>query len=490
MSSAAQLAMMDPQGRVPPAQTVYSDLLGVSYPARKRQVEFSCSNGDSFDTSGKNTCEIPLAVGTGEWLDLSNSYFKITINNKTTGKRIAYKFPHDIIERLQILGTNSEMIEDVQQYNVLARMLQLHQLGDDALTYNTSLGEVQKSTLQKDFVGLDIKADITVAPLPPTVADALNKVTGSHQVAGMGSHHGQLNNVARAANTGFGVIKATESLQICFPLISGITSTNKYLPVGMLKNRSLSLRITLARAVKAYVCEDDTDMVVDYSNIAFVADVITMAETYNEKFQNMLRSIGDISIHYTTYKNYQDSTSATATEYNGLIPDSSRSLKSIFTVFNKQAEANETDALMLRNPSVSKYQYTILSETYPQSDVSNMSATNRNQAFANLHIALGQLGSISSRCAGNADSYYTPGNNDLCYDRSTTFALGVCCESHNKSSNLLESGISLQNSTQPCRLTASLTPKTGGLDAMNVNHFTLSDRLLMIDADGNLRSSG
>ena len=69
----------------------------------------------------------------------------------------------------------------------------------------------------------------------------------------------------------------------------------------MLKNRSLSLRITLARAIKAFIVEDDTVANVSYSNVAFVADVITMAETYNEKFQNMLRSIGDISIHYTTY---------------------------------------------------------------------------------------------------------------------------------------------------------------------------------------------
>ncbi len=489
MSSAAQLAMMDPQGRVPPAQTVYSDLLGVSYPARKRQVEFSCSNGDSFDTSGKNTCEIPLAVGTGEWLDLSNSYFKITIKNKskasngTTNVNVCYKLPHDIIERLQILGTNSEMIEDVQNYNVLARLLTLHQLGEDGLTYNTGLGECQKSTLQNDFVAADMSTASAGSPTDAELATMLNQVTGGVSEIGMGSHHGQLNNVANASKTGFGVIKADESLSICFPLISGITSTNKYLPVGMLKNRSLSLRVTLARAIKAFaVGASDSTADVSYSNVAFVADVITMAETYNEKFQNMLRSIGDISIHYTTYKNYQDAQAASDLKYNGLIPDSSRSLKSIFTTFIGQEETANTDALQMLNPDVTQYQYTILSDTYPQSDVT-VGKTNRNQAFANLHIALGQLGSITSRCTGSIDSYY---NSTATEANSSTFALGVCCESHNKSSNLLESGISLQNSTQPCRLTATLNAAA----ALNVNHFTLSDRLLMIDADGNLRSSG
>ena len=61
-----------------------------------------------------------------------------------------------------------------------------------------------------------------------------------------------------------------------------------------------------------------------------------------------------------------------ASTYDGLIPDSSRSLKSIFSIYNNQAEANSTDALQLVNPAVSSYQYTILSETYPQKDVAKM----------------------------------------------------------------------------------------------------------------------
>ena len=104
MSSNAQLSMMDNMGRVPPTQAIYSDLLAVSYPARKRQVEFTCSNGDTFDSS-KNTLEIPIAIGGAEWIDLSNSYLKITIKSKTgAGKTIGFKSPHDIIERLQFLG--------------------------------------------------------------------------------------------------------------------------------------------------------------------------------------------------------------------------------------------------------------------------------------------------------------------------------------------------------------------------------------------------
>ena len=513
MASTAQLAQMDNQGRVPPAQAVYSDLLAVSYPAKKRSVEFTCSNGDTF-TSNNNVLEIPIAVGGAEWLDLGNSYLKITIKN-LTATPVGFKSPHDIIERLQILGTDSTMIEDVQNYNNLARMLCVHQLGNDGWQYNTNLGEFQTSTLNNDtnvtpavaahtdVAGSDVAALVNSVNAVLTdlntkietgikgaVEAGLDEVTGNGNAIGNGSHHGQTNYTKKLNAAGQGAAGESEdTMTICFPLISGICSSGKYLPLGMLKNRSLTLRIQLARGVKAFVADTNLEPVVQYSGVSFVSDVITMAETYNEKFMNMLRSVGDIAIHYTTYKNYPDNVTGAAGDktYNGLIPDSSRSLKSIFSIFNKQAEANQGDSLQLINPRLKQYQYTVLSETMPQKDVLEIGVRNRNQVFANLHIALGQLGSISSRCMGTADAFYNSNTASTCADNSSTFALGVCVESHNKSSNLLESGKNLQNSTQPCRLRAVINNNSADL---TVQHYTLSDRLLTITETGDLRSSG
>jgi len=469
MSTQAQLAMMDEQGRVPPIQTVYSDLLGVSYPCKKSQIEMTCSNGDDFDLTSKTTMEIPIAVGTGQWVDLSNSYIKLTItNNSSSDATVGFKTPHDIIERLQWLGTNSEIIEDVQQYNNLARLLVAHQLGEDGWNYNNALSEFQESSLNS-FTA--ITATVNAAK----VNTALEEITGSANGIGQGSHHMSTNSKLT------GLIPNAGSLTVCFPLISGVTSTGKYLPLGMLKNRSLTCRIQLARAIKAFTASSNVTPVVKISGVSLVCDVITMAETYNNKFMDMMRTVGDISMHYTTYKSYQDTVDSGASAFNSLIPDSSRSVKSLFTIFTNQAEANHTDTLQLVNPALSSYQYTILSETYPMKDVQNVGAFNRNQAFANLHIALGQLGSISSRCTGNGDAYY-----NATAANSSTFAIGVCAEAHNKSSNLLESGINLSNSTQPCRLRATVSPAAD----LNVFNFVLSDRLLMIDRDGNLRSSG
>ncbi len=472
MSTQQQLAMMDEQGRIPPVQAIYSDLLGVSYPAKKQQIEMTASNGDSFDTTGKSTIEIPVALGTGQWCDLSNSYLKIRVTNGVAGTACGFKTPHDFIERLQFLGTNSEILEDVQQYNNLARMLTAHQLGEDGWNYNTNLGEFQGSSLNNAGAAVAVGANTTAAE----VNTAIDKVTGAGAV-GEGSHHMSKND-SEIAGGG--------DVTLCFPLISGVTSTGKYLPLGMLKNRSLTLRIQLARAVKAVASANNlVEPILTFDNVSFVCDVITMAETYNQRFMDMLATVGDVSMHYTTYKSFQSNQPAIGAgtqPFNGLIPDSSRSLKSLFTIFTKQTENNGDDCLQLINPTLSQYQYTILSETYPMKDITGVDAKNRNQPFANLHIALGQLGSISSRTIGDSNAYYnaTPAN-------SSTFAIGVCAEAHNKSSNLLESGINLSNSTQPCRLRC-----TTGIHnvALNVFTYSLSDRLLMIDRDGNLRSSG
>jgi len=301
-------------------------------------------------------------------------------------------------------------------------MLVSHQYGEDGWNYNTNLGEWQNSTLHNNTaVASNTAANIDIA---------LATILGTTDGVGEGSHFGQTEKNTLTNNS---------SKTICFPLISGVMSCGKYLPLGMLKNRSLTLRIQLARGTKAFAAAGDTAPKAEISDVAFVCDVITMSSSYNEKFMSMIQSVGDISIHYTTYKNYQDSASASAAAtqtVNMLIPDSSRSLKSIFTIFNTQAEANTTDALQLINPQLTSYQYQILSETYPQKQIQNVSATNRNQAFANLHIALGNLGSVSSRCIAPSEAYYNDGNNAKINANSSTFAIGVCAESHNKSSKI------------------------------------------------------
>ena len=426
MSTMHQINMAVGDGgavHMPPKEAVYSDLLSLGVSARKSHVEFQSQAGGQYRPASRNVIEIPISVGDGQWCDFSNHYIKmkITDDSKNAGGdaiKSGYYTAHDFIQRLQILGTNSELLEDVTDYNKIARLLQLHQLGLDDTLVQGNLG------------------GFTV---PTEAAKDNTEITGQ---------------------------------TICFQLISGVLNAQKYYPLGMARNRSLTIRIELAPAVVAIatrkadgtigLVDDKPDYIVE--EVSLGCDVISMADSYNMKFRAMLEQMGSINIHYTTYKGYQNAVNGAGSV---IIPDSSRSLKSIFTCF-LAAAAPQTDSLALTDPTIGGFIYNVNSHSYPSSSV-KVAADNTSTAYALLHTALGGISSskmVTSNYSVNA------------------FAIGVCTESFNRSSNVLESGENLSQSSNPIRLT---------LDAANAStafSFTLSDRLISFDASGSLTSSG
>ena len=151
MSTMHQINMAVRDGgavHVPPKETVYSDLLSLGVSARKSHVEFAAQSGGQYEPASRNVIEIPVSVGDGQWVDFSNHYIKMKISNES--KVIAgivacasYYTAHDFIQRLQILGTNSELLEDVSDYNKIARLLQIHQLSKDDKNVKTTWADLQ-----------------------------------------------------------------------------------------------------------------------------------------------------------------------------------------------------------------------------------------------------------------------------------------------------------------------------------------------------------
>ena len=435
MSTMHQINMAVGDGgavHMPPKEAVYSDLLSLGVSARKSHVEFASQAGGDYRPGSRNIIEIPVSVGDGQWVDFSNHYIKMKIINDSklgaddSAIKSSYYTAHDFIQRLQILGTNSELLEDVTDYNKIARLLQLHQLGQDDITTQQQLGGI---------------ATPGVAP------HTANQIGGQ---------------------------------TICFQLISGVLNAQKYFPLGMARNRSLTIRLELAPANIAIstlnAAGDGAGQTTDkpgytIQQVSLGCDVISMSDTYNMKFRAMLEQMGSINIHYTTYKGYQNT--LTGTGGTVIIPDSSRSLKSIFTCFlNVLDSTPHTDSLALIFPTLSNYIYNVNSHSYPSSNV-NVSSTagsvDTSAAFAMLHTALG--GISSSKCL--LDTYTT-----------NAFAIGACTESFNRSSNVLESGENLSQSSNPVRLILSTATDCTSFS------FTLSDRLISFDASGNLSSSG
>jgi len=442
MSTMHQINMAVGDGgavHMPPKEAVYSDLLSLGVSARKSHVEFPSQAGGEYKPSSRNVIEIPISVGDGQWVDFSNHYIKMKIANTSTladdnATTSVYYTAHDFIQRLQILGTNSELLEDVTDYNKLCRMLQIHQL--DSSDVNT----------QKNLGGF--------------------KTPGSTPHAGPQLVNGQT---------------------IAFQLVSGVLNAQKYYPLGMARNRSLTIRLEIAPAAIAITTVHGANgttigAATDKPNytieqVSLGCDVISMSDSYNMKFRSMLEQMGSINIHYTTYKGYQSSLTDAETAGSIIVPDSSRSLKSIFTVFNSAGIGVNSDALALKNPALSGFIYNVNSHSYPSANL-QVNATagqvNSSASFALLHTALG--GISSSKVI--TENYKT-----------FAFAIGVCTESFNRSSNVLESGENLSQSSNPIRLNFSKTAVGGG-GSTTAYTFTLSDRLISFDASGSLTSSG
>ena len=187
--------------------------------------------------------------------------------------------------------------------------------------------------------------------------------------------------------------------------------------------------------------------------------------------------MGSINIHCTTYKGYQTSVTDAETAGSIIVPDSSRSLKSSFTIFNSAGIGVNDDALALKNPSLTGFTFNVNSHSYPSANLQVDAVdgqVNTAVAFALLHTALGGISS-SKIISENHNTF--------------AFAIGVCTESFNRSSNVLESGENLSQSSNPIRLNFSKATVGGG-GSTTAYTFTLSDRLLSFDASGSVTSSG
>ena len=249
----------------------------------------------------------------------------------------------------------------------------------------------------------------------------------------------------------------------------------------MARNRSLTIRIEIAPALTAIATTSLNGKAVglatdvpDYtiSEVSLGCDVISTSDTYNMKFRAMLEQMGSINIHYTTYKGYQNA--LTGAGGTIIIPDSSRSLKSIFTCFLRTTLTVPTDSLALINPALTSYIYNVNSHSYPSSNVTVATVGNTSTAFAQLHTALGGISSSKTLL----------GRSTLTGYNVNSFAIGACTESFNRSNNVLESGENLSQSSNPIRLLL-----TTGVDC-NAISFILSDRLVSFDASGSLTFIG
>jgi len=184
----------------------------------------------------------------------------------------------------------------------------------------------------------------------------------------------------------------------CVPIMSGIIGIlqSKFLPTGDMVGGDLRLELTLANANDAVVGAAPTGDVHKWT----VSDVELMLE-YVELNSDAARMIsaqngGGYMISFDTFANFASTVENGSNNINALIPARYSSLKTLFTVFRKQANFGVAASKTLServNPFGNKGQwyYSIGGKNVPTTPVKTDS-----EAFAEMQKALHALGAVSA----------------------------------------------------------------------------------------------
>jgi len=185
----------------------------------------------------------------------------------------------------------------------------------------------------------------------------------------------------------------------CVPIMSGIIGIlqSKFLPTGDMVGGDLRLELTLANPNDAVKGPDSPT---DGYNKWTISEVELMLE-YVELNSDAARMIsaqngGGYMISFDTFANFASTAEKGANNLNTLIPARYSSLKTLFTVFRKQANfgvaANKTLSERI-NPFGDKGQwyYSIGGKNVPTTPVKTDS-----EAFAEMQKALHALGAVSA----------------------------------------------------------------------------------------------
>ena len=108
--------MSTQQRRIAPSEVDFSRLLPLGVQGSSRMRSFQPNNGNTFSATD-NVVNIPLN-STG-WLDAQHSYLTFTAAIAGTGNVGFDGGAQALIRTLRLIGSNGEVLEEIQNYNVV-----------------------------------------------------------------------------------------------------------------------------------------------------------------------------------------------------------------------------------------------------------------------------------------------------------------------------------------------------------------------------------
>jgi len=385
-------------------------------------------NGSSFVSNSNNL--IRIEVRDSGFLDGQSSFLKFSITNNSSASICFQGYASSIIQRLRIT-CGSQVLSDIQSYNQLANMLILNSSSDD---YQRILQIVGGGDSSPDNVLIGI------------------------------------NNNAIATT-------ATKTYSI--PLISGLLSSSKFLPLSMLAG-GLVIELTLEPTFYNVFCNAtsaNTTPTYTVSNIEYCAKIIDIEDDNALMYiKNMMMAQGGLKIKTFDYQTHLNSIANGQGNAVLTIPDRSSSLKSLITTLHRSTGDFNISTVQGYKFNVSQFSYRVGGTQYPITPI-QVSDTNLVEYFSEIQKCLNSgLWNMSGRTFAD----YASAVNNTTYTDFGSFAMAYDFENYNQTDAF--SGLNLSTLGLPVSL--SITFSTNTPAALNAVTFANKDVVYVITPDG------
>tara|TARA_R110002153_G_scaffold244917_1_gene400419 strand:+ start:88 stop:1434 length:1347 start_codon:yes stop_codon:yes gene_type:complete len=441
-----------------PDQVRYSTSASEGVPAEAEQVIFR-SELNSYDPDSNKFVRINLPVQDKAFVDFGDTTLSLKLTNRsadTASASTAHSTVKtqlcNLIKSVSILNSQGEQIEYINNYNLLANIVDDYTMGT-------------------------------------------NHKAGVAQILSGGSATGDpdgATGLAGSATTGH---TDGESIVLVDGLMTAFTSGQYLLPLGFLvggSGCSIVLELEDPNVALTLGVSNPTPapagVVVKYKveDVQLRAKVIRFNSGFNDAFMGSMAEAGEAGINYIS-QTYLHNQGTLATGTSGIanvnFSPNPRSAIYILACMRKEADITNKEKLSLgcrASATINQYTFEINGKSMPSQPI-EVSNSNISQAYANVLDCFGQINNMSHNTlitrAGARTLFYSATE-----ATDSKFIAGITLEDFNSSVNNVYSGMNLSNvgtlSFRP-KLTSGLSAnyRIDFLTSCNVSfHFTLEGR--------------
>eukprot|EP00873_Tetraselmis_striata_P015698 jgi/Tetstr1/435962/TSEL_024843.t1 len=373
-------------------------------------------NGTTF--GGQQTILINIPCGRrGHYLNTRMSYLRFSVKNKHAANSLQPDYTASSFIQSLSLYHGANLLEQIHEYNALYHLMFDIESSDEELLGGGS------------------------------ILYGSNEDEDSHYREGV-------------------EIAAGTTAYFCIPIMSGIIGglQSKYLPTGAMTGGDLRLELTLA-ATNAAAVGTAPDW--EIGNVELQLEFVEVTSEVDRMIQ---QANPRYVISYESFANYTNSIQANEGQINKLIPARFSSLKTLYTIFRKQADLTPAASKSVSTRTtcgLKNWYYSVSGENIPQTPVREEVET-----FAVLMKAMHTFGSTQNTSLINLTSW----KNNSGGSASGTFAIGQNLEVLSHKSTLTESGKNTLNTN--CYLLGTVTP---GSTAYQISTYAHFDAVLIIE---------